>query len=139
VASFINENFVPVKIHIKEQPDAFKRFGAQWTPTMIILDPAGVERHRFEGYLPPNDFLAQLQLGLAQASFAREQWREAADRYGRIAKEFPETDAAPQALYWGGVSRYKGGDAGALKDTAKAFQSSHKDTSWAKRASVWGK
>ena len=57
VEGFIRENFLPVKIHIKEQPATFQRFGAQWTPTIAILDPDGSERHRFEGFLPADDFL----------------------------------------------------------------------------------
>jgi len=137
VATFIAENFIPVKIHIKEQPDTFKRFGVQWTPTLLTLDSDGVERYRFEGFLPANDFLAQLALGLAHTAFAHEQWREAEGRFRSIVQDFPETDAAPEALYWAGVSRYKGGDPAALADTAKQFQSSYATTSWAKKASVW--
>ena len=67
-AQFINQNFVPIKIHIKENKEAFGRFGAQWTPTLILLDPEGKERYRFEGFLPPEDFLAQLEMGLARTA-----------------------------------------------------------------------
>jgi len=67
VEKFINAHYLPVKIHIKEQPKIFERFGAQWTPTIQVLDPDGTKRHQFEGYLPPDDFLAQLQLGLANS------------------------------------------------------------------------
>ncbi len=119
MATFIAQNFIPVKIHIKQQPDTFKRFGAQWTPTLVTLDRDGVERYRFEGFLPATDFLAQLALGLAHTAFARERWREAEERFRAIVRDFPETEAAPEALYWAGVSRYKGGDPAALADTAK--------------------
>jgi len=137
VATFIAQNFIPVKIHIKQQPDTFKRFGVQWTPTLLTLDSGGVERYRFEGFLPVTDFLAQLALGLGHTAFAHEQWREAEERFRSIVRDFPETDAAPEALYWAGVSRYKGGDRAALADTAKQFQTSYAATSWAKKASVW--
>ena len=60
VSEFITGHFIPVKIHVKEQPATFKRFGAQWTPTLVVLDPDGTERYRFEGYLPAREFLAQL-------------------------------------------------------------------------------
>ncbi len=136
--SFIRENFIPVKIHIKEQPQVFQRFGAQWTPTLVILDSDGKERYRFEGYLPPDDFLAQLKLGLAHAAFAREQWQEAERRYREILEQLPNTDAAAEALYWAGVARYKAtGDASALKETAQQFQKKYSGSTWAKRASVW--
>ncbi len=137
---FINENVIPVKIHIKEQPKTFERFGAQWTPTMQLLDPDGTKRHQFEGFLPPDDFLAQLKLGLAHSDFARQQWKQAENRYEDILKTLPGTDAAPEALYWLGVSRYKGsGDGAFLQQTAEAFKNRYRDSTWAKKASVWAK
>jgi len=37
-----------------------------------------------------------------------------------------------------GVSKYKeSGDAAALGETAKAFQSRYKDSPWAKKSSIW--
>jgi len=30
-------------MHSKEHPEALERFGAQWTPTLVILDPEGKE------------------------------------------------------------------------------------------------
>ncbi len=137
---FINDNFIPVKIHIKEQPKTFERFGAQWTPTMQLLDPDGTKRHQFEGFLPPDDFLAQLKLGLAHSDFARQQWKQAENRYEDTLKTLPGTDAAPEALYWLGVSRYKdSGDGVFLQQTAEAFKNRYRDSTWAKKASVWAK
>ncbi len=139
MSRFVTHNFLPVKIHIKEQPDVFERFGVQWTPTLVLFDADGVERHRFEGYLPQDDFLAQLHLGLAHASFAHKQWAEAERRYRDIVQRFQKSDAAPEALYWTGVSKYKaGGDASALGETARQFKVMYPDSVWAKKASVWG-
>lgn len=138
--SFIKANYLPVKIHIKEQPKIFERFGVQWTPTIQVLDPDGTKRHQFEGFLPRDDFLAQLQLGLAHSSFARQQWKEAEAGYTEILNTLPDSDAAPEALYWRGVSQYKSsGDPTALQQTAEAFKTRYADSSWAKKASVWAK
>jgi hypothetical protein len=127
-----------VKLHVKEHPEAFQRFGAQWTPTIQILDYEGVKRFQFEGFLPADDFLAQLKLGLAQVAFAKEDWKEAERRFRDIVETFPNTDAAPEALYWAGVSKYKGtGDATALGNTASAFKKRYPESTWAKKASVW--
>ncbi len=129
---------MPVKIHIKEQPATFEKFSAQWTPTLVVLDPDGKERHRFEGYLPAEEFLPQLELGLAKSAFARKQWAEAEQRYRRILQQFPKSEAAPEALYWAGVAKYKGsGDAGALADTARQFKEKYPQSIWAKKSSVW--
>ena len=64
IESFINTNFIPVKIHIKEQPKTFERFGAQWTPTMQILDPDGTKRHQFSKvFCPPTTFFRSSSSG----------------------------------------------------------------------------
>jgi TolA-binding protein len=105
---------------------------------MIIADPDGTERYRFEGYLPPQDFTGHLALGLAKAAFARGDWANAERGFHTVLERHADSELAPEALYWEGVSRYKRtGDAGALKETAQAFQSRYRDSSWAKKASVW--
>ena len=106
---------------------------------MLILDPDGQERHRIEGFLPTNDFLSQLALGLAKSAFQRQDFDEAERRYREIVDRFPSSDAAPEALYWAGVSKYKAtGDPSALGATAAAFGQRYQDLTWAKKASVWG-
>lgn len=127
---------------MKEQADEFKkagaRYGVQWTPTVLVVDAKGEERHRIEGFLPTEDFLAQLELGLAHSAFKNGQFPEAARRFREVVDRHPSTDAAAEALYWAGVSKYKAtGDAAALKDTGRAFTQRYQDTSWAKKASIW--
>jgi hypothetical protein len=142
VARFIEENFLPARVHVKKQPEDFRRLGqrynSQWTPTLLVLDPDGTERHRVEGFLPAEDLLAQLLLGLGHSAFARQQWDEAERRFREVVDRFPGTEAAPEALYWAGVTRYKAkGDATALADTAREFKRRYQGSSWAKKASVW--
>jgi tetratricopeptide (TPR) repeat protein len=143
IAQFIRDHFVPVRVHVKDDPDEYKRlsemFNAQWTPTILLVEPPGTERHRIEGFLPVDDFASQLALGVAKSAFARGQFAEAQRAYDEIVNKFPNTDAAAEAQYWIGVSRYKAtGDPGALAETARRFKERYADTSWAKKASVWG-
>jgi thioredoxin-related protein len=126
-----------VKLHIKEQPDTHKRFNVQWTPVLVVLDPQGVERHRWEGYLPPDEFIGQLELAVARSAFQQERWAEAERLFRDVADRHPDTDYAPQAVYYAGVSRYKGGDGSALPATERQLAARYGDTSWAKKASVW--
>ena len=105
---------------------------------MLILDSGGDERHRIEGFLPVDDFLAQLMLGTARAAFERKDYAAAAEQYRRVVEQFPQTEAAPEALYWAGVSNYRAtNDPAALKATAEAFGDRFQSSSWAKKASVW--
>ena len=143
VAEIIGTHFVPVRVHVKEQPEQFqelgRRFNAQWTPTTLIVDHSGRENHRIEGFLPPDDFLAQLRLGLAHSKFRRGLFTEAGQQFSAVVENHPNTEAAPEALYWAGVSRYKAmNDPAALSATAEEFRTRYSETSWAKKASVWG-
>ncbi|MGH7604569.1 MAG: thioredoxin fold domain-containing protein [Gemmatimonadaceae bacterium] len=142
VVSFVNENFIPARVHVKDDAEAFRRYGekynAQWTPTILELDSEGVEVHRIEGFLPNDDFLSQLMLGRAHIDFKAGKFPEAEKRFREIVDQLPNTDAAPEALYWAGVSRYKAThDNSALKATAKAFADRYQNTAWAKKASIW--
>jgi tetratricopeptide (TPR) repeat protein len=142
VVRFIDEHLVPVRIHVSDQPDEFKRLGAKygalWTPTVLVIDSAGDERHRIEGFLPVDDFLAQLTLGLGHAAFARSDFAEAERLFREVVEQYPATEAAPEALYWAGVARYKAtGDPASLRETAQQFRLRYQQTSWAKKASVW--
>jgi TolA-binding protein len=115
------------------------RFGAQWTPSIFMLDANGIERHRIEGFLPQDDFLAQLQLGLGHIQFANKNFVDAERQFRDVSENAKNTEAGAEAMYWAGVSRYKAtNDASALKATAQAFKQRYTDSSWAKKASIWG-
>ena len=139
----MNENFLPARVHVKDDAQVFQRYGeeysAQWTPTILELDPDGAERSRIEGFLPADDFLAQLMLGRAHMDFREGRFAEAERRFREVVDKFPGTEAAPEALYWAGVAPYKATrDNSSLKATAKAFKQRYTDSSWAKKASIWG-
>ena len=138
----VNDSFVPVRVHVKDNAAAFKqlgeRYGAQWTPSILVVDANGQERHRIEGFLPVEDFLPQLQLGAAHAAFGNSDYQTAARLFDQVLSEYPSNDAAAEAQYWAGVSRYKAtGDPAPLKETARQFSERFQNTSWAKKASVW--
>ena len=138
VAEFIEQNFVPVQFHIKAQPAMGHRFGVRWTPAILVVGPDGREQYRVEGYLPAEPFLARLRLGLGYHAASRKDWKTAEREFESVVAEFPNTEAAPEAMYWAGVSRYSASHDGAeLKKLAEQFRTRYTNTSWAKRASVW--
>lgn len=129
---------MPLEAHIKEHPAYFHRFEAVWTPTVLILDWHGKERWRIEGYLPKEEFRAELELGLARVAFVRKQWAEAERRYDEILQRYPGTKAAPEALYWRGVSHYSAThDHTALSDLAGQFKAKYPDSVWALKTVAW--
>lgn len=137
-SSFINDNFVTLEAHIKEHPAYFHRFDAVWTPTALILDSDGNERHRIEGYLPNQEFRAQLELGLARVAFMHKKWGDAERKYSEVLERYPNSHAAPEALYWKGVSRYKETNDHTVLGTLPAeFKQKYPDSVWAQKTAAW--
>lgn len=127
-----------MEAHISENAAAFHRFGVLWTPTVLIIDPNGIERRRSEGYLPKEEFRAWLEMALARLLFLQKRWADAVRQYGSVAGRFPRTSAAPEAMYWEGVSRYKETDDHTfLGKAAAALKERHPGSLWAEKASVW--
>lgn len=105
---------------------------------MIILDPNGKERFRVEGYLPRDEFRAQLELGLARVAFMSKHWAEAKRRYVAVLERYPNTQAAPEALYWKGVSHYKGtNDHTVLGELPDQFRQNYPNSIWALKSIAW--
>jgi hypothetical protein len=129
---------VPLEAHIKEHPAYFHRFDAVWTPTIVILDPNGRERFRLEGYLPKEELRPQLELGLARVAFMSKDWADAERRYAAIVDNYPESKAAPEALYWKGVSQYKStNDHAVLGQVPDQFHEKYTDSIWALKTAAW--
>lgn len=129
---------MPLSAHIKEHPVYFHRFDAVWTPSVLILDWNGVERFRLDGYLPKDEFRAQLELGLASVSFMNKNWADAERRYASLLDRYPDSKAAPEALYWKGVSHYKAtNDHTILGELPGMFRDKYPDSIWALKTLAW--
>jgi TolA-binding protein len=144
VEELVNREYLPVRVHVRNNADEYQRlagkYGVEWTPTILMLDPAGTERHRLEGFLPVEEFVPHLEFGVARIGFSSGAFEKAESRLRHIADNHPDAEVAPEALYWAGVSRYKGADdASALKATAAALRATYPSSPWAKKASVWEK
>ena len=105
---------------------------------MLVLDSGGEERWRIEGYLTKTEFRAQLEMGLARTAFMQKRWAEAEQKYAQVLERYPDTDAAPEAVYWRGVSQYKRtNDHTVLGTVAEHLNQAYPDSVWAEKASVW--
>jgi TolA-binding protein len=102
------------------------------------MDSDGDERWRIEGYLPRKEFHAQLEMGLARTAFMQKQWADAEQRYAQVVERYQDTAAAPEAIYWRGVSQYKRtNDHTVLGGVAEQLNQEYPDSVWAQKASVW--
>lgn len=109
-----------------------------WTPSILFLDSSGKERYRVEGYLPRDEFAAQIHLALGRISFMSKKWAEAEQHYNSIVNEYGKTASAAEAVYWAGVAYYKKtNDHTVLGRVGQQLAQTHADSLWAKKASVW--
>lgn len=91
-----------------------------------------------EGYLPKDEFRAQLELGLARVAFMNKNWAEAERRYAEVLDRYPDSKAAPDALYWKGVSHYKAtNDHTILGELPGIFKEKYPDSIWAQKSIAW--
>jgi len=103
-----------------------------------MLDSEGVERARIDGYLPKDEFRAQLEMGLARIAFMNKHWPEAEQRYAQVVERYPNSKAAPEAVYWRGVSHYKAtNDHTVLGEVAQEFKERYTDSIWALKSLPW--
>jgi outer membrane protein assembly factor BamD (BamD/ComL family) len=109
-----------------------------WTPTVVLLDSSGKERHRIEGYLPRAEFAAQLELGLARIAFMHKKWDEAERRYRNIVQRYGSSPTAAEAIYWAGVASYKRtNDHTILPLVSEELEQQFPNSLWTRKASVW--
>jgi thioredoxin-related protein len=127
-----------VKLNLKDSGAAWRRFGVQWPPTIMFLDSDGKEHYRFEGFLPPANFLAELDYGRGRVAFHRKQWDEATNLFHSAAERDSKTELAADASYWAAVAQYqKTHDATSLKEWGKRISREYPNTTWARRALVY--
>ena len=88
--------------------------------------------------MPKDEFRAQLELGLARVAFMNKNWADAERRYAEVLERYPNSKSAPEALYWKGVSHYKGtNDHTVLGTLPGEFQQKYGDSIWAMKSAAW--
>jgi len=143
VARLISESFVPVQVDItKDDPHAamlVEKFNQMWTPTIIVLDENGKELRRTVGYYPPEEFMPELLLGLGMVRMKKEDFAGAHELVQRAVREYPNSNDAAEALYWSGVSAYKGDhNSESLTKFWKELKERFPDSPWWTKASFIG-
>jgi len=109
VSDAISAHCVPLQID-NSQPAAeplLQKYRHIWTPDLRILEANGNELYRWNGYLPPFEFAPQLLVAVAQAHLRLKQFDAASEIYEDVLKRFPTSLAAPEALYFSGISKYR--------------------------------
>ncbi|MEW6111786.1 MAG: hypothetical protein AB1664_06630 [Thermodesulfobacteriota bacterium] len=97
LADFVQKYMIPLRVHTNAAPVWSRQFSIQYTPTMLVLDDAGKEHHRSVGFLPPEEFLATLMLGIAKLHKDQSRTEQARAMLNWLLTAYPGTKAAASA------------------------------------------
>jgi thiol-disulfide isomerase/thioredoxin len=110
VLKYLTENYVFVKFNTKHITREFKNSyttGAfLWTPTFFVFSSDKQELRRTVGYLPPNQFITELELGRAFNYLRRAKSNEALSILNQVYDYADQSSNRGEALYWAGVAAY---------------------------------
>lgn len=139
VIAFLTKNFVPWRVDYLKQTDLVERFGVEWTPWVSIVDEQCTEHHHDLGVMEPDEFLGQLKLGLARMAYHRGDFAKASEMFDTACKEHPQSAAAPEAIWYRGVSNFRAfGDGSVLKATRLELEERYPHSVWGQKAGAWG-
>ena len=140
VAAFIAGHFIPARLRVKDNQELVQEYLVGWTPNVVITDDLGKVHYRVEGYLPPDEFLAHLSLGIGKYWLNRKQFDQARERFDEVARRHARTDAGAEALYWLGVAQYKHShDPAQLRPSWQRLAHEYPNSEWTQRTRIPGK
>ncbi len=134
VIEFIENNLIPLRIPFDSQPLA-NQFNLKWTPTLIIIDSEGKEHERIVGFLPPEEIIPFLLLGIAKSYFDHGEFNKALELIEKIITQFPASSVVPETIFLKGVCGYKSShNQKHLKEAYEQLQAKYPSSEWAKKA-----
>lgn len=134
VVAFITDHLVPLRVPWDEEPVS-RTFNVRWTPTLVTVDDQATEHHRTVGFLAPEELIPSLLLGIGKTHFNRDRFDVALGNLERVMTEYPQSDSAPEAVYFHGVSCFKReGDPRFLKEAYRRLTATYPASVWARRA-----
>lgn len=109
VAETILAHSIPVQFDNSKRENNLFLHGIHhiWTPDIRILNHDEYELYRWDGFLPPSEFIARTLCGFALAYLRLKRFEQAEAVYVDVLKRFSTTYAAPEAQYYLGVTRYR--------------------------------
>ena len=109
VEEMIRRFTIPVQVDNTKDSSAglVTRFHHVWTPDLRVLDTSGEELYRWNGYLPPAEFAAQLLAAVAHARLRLRDYDAAVELYEEAARRFPTSLVAPEVQYFVAVANYR--------------------------------
>jgi thioredoxin-related protein len=61
IVKALNEQFIPVRLEGRSHMDLVQKFEVRGAPTTLVFSPDGQEKHRFVGFMAPQEYLKELE------------------------------------------------------------------------------
>lgn len=134
VINFISDHMVALRAPVSNA-SLVAEYRVSWTPTLLVIDYYGREHQRTIGFLPPDEIVGSLLLGMGKVSLDYGQFSEAVIQFNTLLNGCPECAFAPEGVYLRGVARYKSSHApSALKEIHQQLSAQYPQSDWTKRA-----
>jgi hypothetical protein len=134
VSKFVTDAMIPLRVPADSEALATD-FTLRWTPVLIILDTDGKEHSRTVGFLAPEEFIPTILLGMAKTYFDLRQFDASIKNLEVIIDEYPQSFAAPEAIFYRAVCGYKTvHDVSGLKKAYERLTREYPLSEWTKRA-----
>jgi TolA-binding protein len=128
---------VPLQLEHENHPFS-REYNIIWTPTLIILDQNGKEFQRGIGYMEEDELLSFLLLGVAKVYFKTGKYDAAKLHLDKILEKHPQSDAAPEALYFIGVNNFKWkNDPKEMRKVYEILTEKYPQSGWTEKASPY--
>lgn len=132
----LDKHTVPVRIAFDNPfADAYR---VKWTPNLVFLDQDKQVHHRIIGFLPAEELIPAILLGAGKTYLEIDGLNRAMGLLEECFEKHPQSFAAPQAVYFHGVCRYKQThDGDPLKKAEEKLQAKYPDSEWTQRAAPY--
>lgn len=138
VVNLVERETLPLMFNVKEDAGMAEKYHIDWTPAFVLCDENGIELERFVGYLPAREFVEQLTLSKGLSAFHLGRLDEAKREFEMIIEDHAGSELVPEAEYYLGATRFKEtGDTFPLAEICHTLTTTHPESLWAKRCSVW--
>lgn len=140
VQQALGDHAVAARFNIGE-PDQqtrtlMRQFRQLWTPTLIFLDHHQIELRRLVGYVPPEEFVAQMDMATGMAHMYHAQFDKAFQQFRAVKERHAQLDVGAEALYWAGAAALRrDGSADGLIAQWNELKAEYPTSSWWTRAS----
>ncbi|RJQ67530.1 MAG: thioredoxin [Desulfobacteraceae bacterium] len=137
VAALLNEKFVPVQVNVAKVPKLVEKFQVLWTPNLNFLNDKEKQVYHVEGWLSPSECAAMLMVAEGHYQLHRKKFDQAGAHFRAVFDRYPQSEFAPEALYYLGVSRYLAShEAARLAEEWQRCQQFYPESTWARRSMV---